>query len=73
VALGDWSTWMKWRREESKKHQAKAKVDMYLVSFCLCGLCLRRSLGLLPRSELTFALSCLQVVAPSLISRAWLA
>jgi len=31
-----------------KKHKAKAKVDMYLVSFCLCGLCLRRSLGLIP-------------------------
>jgi len=46
VALGDWSTWMKWKREESKKH--KAKEDMYLVSFCLCGLCLRRSFGLLP-------------------------
>ena len=24
---------MKWKREESKKHKAKAKVDMYLVSF----------------------------------------
>jgi len=48
VALGDWSTWMKWKREESKKQKAKAKIDMYLVSFYLCGLCFRRSLGLLP-------------------------
>jgi len=29
---------MKWKREETKKYKAKAKVDMYLVSFCLCGL-----------------------------------
>ena len=36
---------MKWKREESEKHKAKAKVDMYLVSFCLYDLCLRRSLG----------------------------
>jgi len=35
VALGDWSIWMMWKREESKKHKVKAKVDMYLVSFCL--------------------------------------
>jgi len=35
VALGDWSTWMKWKREESKKKKGKAKVDMYLVSFGL--------------------------------------
>jgi len=38
VAHGDWSTWMMWKREESKDHKAKAKVDMYLVSFCLFGL-----------------------------------
>jgi len=38
VAHDDWSTWMMWKREESKKHKAKAKVDMYLVSFCLFGL-----------------------------------
>jgi len=48
VAHGDWSTWMKWKGEESKKHKVKAKVDMYLVSFCLFGLFLRRLLGLLP-------------------------
>jgi len=48
VANGDWSTWMMWKREESKKHKAKAKVDMYLVSFCLFNLFLWRLLGLLP-------------------------
>jgi len=29
--------------------------------------------ALLPKSELTFTLSCLKVAAPSVISRAWLA
>jgi len=48
VAHDDWSTWMKWKRKESEKHKVKAKVDMYLVSFCLFGLFLRRLLGLLP-------------------------
>jgi len=48
VAHGDWSTWMMWKREESKKHKVKAKVDIYLGSFCLFGLFLRRLLGLLP-------------------------
>ena len=28
---------MKWKREESKKQKVNAKVDMYLVSFCLLG------------------------------------
>jgi len=48
VANGDWSTWMMWKREESKMHKEKAKVDMYLVSFCLFDLFLWRLLGLLP-------------------------
>ena len=43
MAHGDWSTWMKWKREESKKHKVKAKVDMYFFV-----LFLRRLLGLLP-------------------------
>jgi len=38
-----------------------------------CVSTIKFSRALLHRSELTFALSCLQVAAPSLISRAWLA
>ena len=37
MAHDEWSTWMKWKREESKKQKVNAKVDMYLVSFCLLG------------------------------------
>jgi len=48
VAHGDWSTWMKWKREKNKKHKVKAKVDMYLVSFCPFGFFLRKLVGLLP-------------------------
>jgi len=48
VAYGDWSTWMKWKREESKKHKVKAKVDMYLVSFCLFSFFHWRLLGFVP-------------------------
>ena len=48
MALGDWSTLMKWKREESKKHKVKEKVDIYLISFYLFGLFLGRLLGLLP-------------------------
>jgi len=48
VAHGDWSMWMMWRRERIKKHKVKAKVDMYLVSFCHFGLFFWKLLGLLP-------------------------
>jgi len=52
---------------------APCLVKGLIICYKLCAFNHQFSGTLLPRSELTFALSCLQVAAPSLISRAWLA